>query len=908
MSDSGRPPGIRRLLRLRNTARSIRGDVDDEIRFHIESRVDDLVAAGADEPAARRQAEREFGDRTGSARELVAVDQRRLGREHRGEILSSVIQDLKYAWRGLARRPAATAVTLFALTVGIGANAVMFGVVDQLMLRPPAGVAAPDRLRRVYYTDTFDGKATASPVTTYRTITALRRVPSFSGVAAFGYPDEMTLGHGADAASVKVQLVSGNFFRLLGVSLEHGRAFSDEEDDPAHGAAVAVVSDGLWRSALGSSRDAIGRRIELAGHLYTVIGVAPAGFSGIDRQRIEAWIPIASVAAAMFGQDWYTTSHSFWVQAIAKLRDSASVGVAAAQTAAAYHADRAAWGPDYANDTSVSAVLGPLIATRSPNGVSPEAKVSLWLMGVSLIVLLIACANVANLLVARTVDRRREIAVRLALGVNRGRLVRQLLAESTLLAALAGALALLFAQFGARLVERVLLPGIVWTGAVLDARVFAFTLAAMIGCVVLCGLAPAIHGSRQDVSDALKSSSRQISGGRGFGRTVLLVTQAALSVLLLVGAGLFVKSLHNVANRDVGITLDRVLLVGMNLYGTSFSPVVRRELYGAALERLRAVPNVERAAAISSTVPLRAAGSVSIHVPGLEHAPAIAGGGPYLGVVPSDFFATVGARIVAGRGFTPSEDRVPSRVAIVNQLVANAYWPGRNPVGTCVRVGGDSTCTTIVGVAQNVMLFSVVNDDRAMLYVPPTHPTLSDARSAPSAILVRTSGNPDAVAPVIRHELQSLTPNMPYVSAESYANLVSPQLRSWRLGATMFTLFGAMALVIAAIGLYSVLAYWVSQRQQEIGVRMALGARRADIVRLVGLQASRAVAAGLALGVLAAVLASRWVAAMLFDTSPRDPSVYVLAAVVLGGAALVACVVPARRSAAVDPAIALRAD
>jgi putative ABC transport system permease protein len=908
MKEPTRPPGIRRLFRLRGTARSIRGDVDDEIRFHVESRVDDLVASGVDERAAREQAEREFGDRGVSARELIAVDRRRLGRERRGEMLSSVIQDLKYAWRGLARRPAATAVTLFALTVGIGANAVMFGVVDQLMLRPPAGVAAPGRLQRVYYNDMSDGKAVASPVTTYRTITALRRVASFSGVAAFGYPDAMTLGHGADAASVKVQLVSGNFFRLLGVVLEHGRGFSDDEDDPAHGASVAVVSDGLWRSAFGSSPDAIGRRIELSGHLYTVIGVAPAGFSGIDRQRIDAWIPIASVAADMFGSDWYTSSHSFWVQAISQLRTTALTDVAAAQVAAAYRADRAAWGPDYASDTSVTAVLGPLIATRSPNGVSPEAKVSLWLMGVSLIVLLIACANVANLLVARTVDRRREIAVRLALGVNRARLARQLLAESALLAALAGVVALLFAQFGARIVERVLLPGIVWSGGVLDGRVLGFTLSAMVACVVLCGLAPAIHGSRQDVSDALKGSSRQIAGGRRIGRTLLLVTQAALSVLLLVGAGLFVKSLHNVANRDVGITLDRVLLVGLNTYGTSVTPVVRRELYGAALERLRAVPNVEHAVGVSATVPLRAAASVSIHLPGLEHPPTIAGGGPYLGVVPSEFFATVGARIVAGRGFTPSEDRVPSRVAIVNQLVAHAYWPGRNPVGTCVRLGGDSTCTTIVGVAQNVMLLSVVNDDRAVVYVPPTHPLLSDARSAPSALLVRTSADADAVAPIIRHELQSLTPNMPYVSAESFADLVSPQLRSWRLGATMFTLFGAMALVIAAIGLYSVLAYWVSQRQHEIGVRMALGARRADIVRLVGVEASRAVAAGLALGVLVAVLASRWVAAMLFDTSPRDPSVYLLAAVVLGTAALVACVVPARRSAAVDPVIALRAD
>ena len=908
MKDSGRPPGIRRLFRMRGTARSIRGDVDDEIRFHIESRLDDLVAAGVDPRAARDQAEREFGDRRSSARELTTVDRRRLGRERRGEVLSSIMQDLKYAWRGLGRRPAATAVTLFALTVGIGANAVMFGVVDQLMLRPPAGVAAPNQLRRVYYNDTFDGKLESSPVTTYRTITALKRVLSFSAVAAFGYPNPMTLGQGTDAASVKVQLVSGNYFRLLGVALERGRAFNDDEDAPEHGAPVAVVSDGLWRSALGGSPDVIGRRIEVAGHPFTVIGVAPAGFSGIDRQRVDAWIPIATLAPEMVAKDWYETSDSFWVQAVVRLRDKAFVDVAAAQTAAAYRADHAMWHDADANDTSATAVLGPLIAARSPNGVTPESKVSLWLMGVSLIVLLIACANVANLLVARTVDRRREIAVRLALGVNRGRLARQLLTESAVLAVLAGALALAFAQFGARLVERVLLPGIAWTGSVLDARVLGVTLAATITCVILCGLAPAIYGARQEVGDALKSSSRQVAGGRGLGRTILLVTQAALSVLLLVGAGLFVKSLHNVANRDVGITLDRVLLVGMDASGTSFSTVVRRELYDAAVARVRAIPGVVQATTVASTVPLRAAASVSFQVPGVEQRPRLSGGGPYVGAVPNEFFATVGARIVAGRGFTPVEDRAPSRVAIVNQMVANAYWPGRNPVGACVRMGGDSTCTTIVGVVQNVMLFAVVNDDRAMVYVPPTHPMLSDKRSAPLALLVRTFADPDVVAPLIRHEIQSLSPTMPYVEASSYADLVAPQLRSWRLGATMFTLFGVIALVIATIGLYSVLAYWVSQRQHEIGVRMALGARRGDIVRLIGTQASRAILAGLALGAVAALLASRWVGGMLYDTSPRDPSVYLLAAVVLGAAALVACVVPARRSAAIDPAIALRAD
>ncbi|HWH51756.1 MAG TPA: FtsX-like permease family protein, partial [Gemmatimonadaceae bacterium] len=685
-----------------------------------------------------------------------------------------------------------------------------------------------------------------------------------------------------------------------------GRSFADDEDVPGHGAAVAVVSDGLWRTALGAAHDVVGRRIEVGGHPYTVIGVAPEGFTGLDRERTDLWIPISTVASEFFGPDWYDTSHSFWVQAVARIRPGISAEVATSQAATAYHADHATWDHSYAADTTATAVLGPIIGTRRPDGVSSEAKVSLWLMGVSVIVLLIACANVANLLIARTVDRRREIAVRLALGVSRARLVRQLLTESALLAAIAAAAALFVAQWGARLVERQLLPGIVWTGTVIDGRVLAFTLAAMAICVLLCGLTPAIAGARHDAADSLRGSTRQIAGGRGMLRSALLVTQAALSLLLLVGAGLFVKSLHNVNHRDVGITLDRVLLVTMSLESAGFTPDRTRQTYEAGVDRVRAMPGVEHAVAIASAVPLRSATAVGISGAEVDGQRDLPGGGPYLGVVPSEFFPTIGAQLATGRNFTSSEDRVPSRVAIVNQIVANAYWPGHNPVGNCVRLGRDSACTTIIGVVQTVMLFSVVNDDRAMVYVPPSHPFLG--KTTPSAILVRASGDPDALAPLIRHELQTLSPNMPYVSADSYASLVAPQLRSWRLGATMFTVFGAIALAIAAIGLYSVLAYWVSQRQHEIGVRMALGARRADIVRLIAMQASRAVVAGLALGGVAAAASSHWIASMLYATSPLDLSVYVTSGIVLGGAALIACVVPARRSAAVDPAIALRAD
>jgi ABC-type antimicrobial peptide transport system permease subunit len=276
-------------------------------------------------------------------------------------------------------------------------------------------------------------------------------------------------------------------------------------------------------------------------------------------------------------------------------------------------------------------------------------------------------------------------------------------------------------------------------------------------------------------------------------------------------------------------------------------------------------------------------------------------------MVGGDFFSVVGATVRTGRMFTPDEERAPSRVMLVNEALAKSYWPDKSPVGQCVQLGKDSTCTQIVGVVQNVMLFSMVKDDRAMVYLPPSHPAYTNRRQ-PAAMLVRTTGDPAASAPLVRAELQRLSPNMPYVQAKPFAELVAPQLRPWRLGATMFTLFGVVALVIAAVGLYSVMAYWVSQRTHEIGVRMALGAGRGDVVRLVVREGTRPIVAGLLLGGGAAALSSRWVAAMLYETSPHDASVYGIAAAVLGVAALAASVIPARRSAAVDPASSLRAD
>jgi len=900
-----RIPGIRRVLRISWSASDVGREVDEEIRFHLDARTEELVRLGAPTHDARRRALAEYGDVEESKRELARLDRHRLGNERQTELLMSLRDDLRYATRSLARRPALLLVTTITLGLGIAANAIMFGVVDQLLLRPPAHVTAPDGIKRIYYRDMDGAKASINPVTTYPVLTALRAsAPAFSELAAFSFPSDYSLGRGREAQNVAVQLVSGNYFRLLGVRPVLGRGFTDDDDRVPDGETVAIVSHGFWQRQLGGDASAIGRTLLLQGKTFTVVGVTPRGFTGIDRQKIDVWLPISSIANEALGPGWHNTTDNWWAQIVGRVPNGVAPERAAAQATAAYRGLVREWKESFRDSTS-AVVLSPIIGTRTPNGIRREGKVSLWLMGVSGIVLLIACANVANLLVARTLERRREIAVRMALGVSRSRLVRMLLTESALLAILGSAAALAIAFGASRLVQRTLLPNIVWSESVLDARVFTFTLGITVLCMLLAGLAPAVQGMTTKVSEALKASSRQVAGGRGRLRFMLLLAQAALSVILLVGAGLSVRSLRNVVSREVGIDRDHVLRVTMPLTRFGFDSLQIEEIYRRGVERLGAIPGVTNVAVARLTVPMGNASASQFSVPGVER-PTLSGGGPYNSAVTSGFFATIGAAIIRGRDFTAAEERTKARVVIVNEAVANAYWPTTSALGQCAKFGGDSVCSEVIGVVRNVLQFSLINDDRAIVYAPAHHPGTRGAR--PGAMLVRVSGDPGAIIPVIRRELQALAPTMPFVQVKPYSELVAPQLQVWRLGATMFTVFGAIALIIAAVGLYSAMAYWVSQRTHEIGIRMALGAQRSDVVRLVALQSSRAVVAGLMLGGVAALVASRWITDMLYQTSPRDPAVYSIAALVLTLAAAVASIVPARRSTAVDPIQAIRTE
>jgi len=908
--------GARRYRRLfhflgRRT-RPIEADVDDEIGLHLELRVEQLVRRGLAPDEARREALRRFGDVDVARHEITRIDRGREARVRGREWLDGVWQDVRYAARGVRRAPGVALMIVLTLGLGIGANAAMFGIVDRLLLRGPERVRDADRVTRLYVTQPSAGGTeffTGSTVGYVLYANMRDHARAFERVAAYAVTDA-TLGEGDAAERVRSGAATWDFFPLLGVRPQLGRFFGAEEDRPPAGERVAVLGYGLWRRAFAGDPAAVGRTLTLNDETYTIVGVAPRGFTGVELGRVDVWVPM-SVRSNGITNDWPTSWNAQWLQVVARLKPGVTPEQAGADATAAHRRTYAGEDKDW---TGARLSVAPLRYNRQGKE-SPEAAVSRWLVGVATVVLLIVCANVANLLLARAVRRQREVAVRLALGVRQGRLVRLLLAETVLLGLAGGAAALAVAHWGGRAVRTLLLPDVDWGSMpTVDGRVLAFTAAAALATGVLVGLVPALQAGRADLTTALRSGARE-GGGRGAGlRTGLTVAQSALSVVLLVGAGLFVRSLHNINALDLGIEPARVTTVSPSW------PTIRRlpqeartaerarrdAVVDAALERVRLIPGVEQASVAVGT-PFNSSFGINLRVEGHDSIPTLAGGGPYVSAVSSGYFATVGTRLLRGRAFTPADRAGSERVAVVNATMARTLWPNAEAIGRCLYL--DSLpCSRIVGVVADARRFQL-REKAAMQYFVPLG---QESGIGGRALLVRPRGpSPGAgaaLAPLIRAELRRLDPSIGFVAVKTLQESVDPQIRPWRLGATMFGVFGALALAVAAIGLYSVIAYGVAQRTRELGVRLALGAQRGSIVRLVVRQAMAATAAGLALGTGGALLGGRYLEPLLFETSARSPAVFAAVAAALLAVGVLASLVPARRATRVDPVTALRAE
>ncbi len=902
-------PGIRRLFRLVGRDASVEREIDAELEFHFDAERDRLIAQGLTPDAARAETRRRFGDIRGTRAELARLDRGRRMRERRVGRLEDLAQDLGYALRGFARQPAFAAVIVLTLGLGIGANAVMFGLVDRLLLKPPAHVtdaAAVSRFQLTEHDASFNQTWTNESMA-WLTFTDQRdHAGYFSAIAAYFTQRDMSLGRGAGAGKVPVTLATPSFFPLLGVHPLVGRFYSDEEDRPGQAQTVAVVSLAYAERGFGGADQALGKTLFLGSQNYTVIGVAPRGFTGVDLNAVDVWIPFHAGASDVVGKsDEFRKTYGWqWLNILARLKPGVSRARASDE---ATRIQRAAVEKVPDVDHQALAALVPLQGFEREAVSHARERVALWLASVSLIVLLIVCANVANLLLARAASRRREIAVRLALGVGRGRLVRQLLAESLLLAAGGGAVALLLARWGGQLLRATLLPNVSWVDSPLDLRVAVVTALATLLTGLLTGLAPAMQASRPALTAALKSGAADAASPRSRLRTGLLATQACLSLILLMGAGLFVRSLWRVVHTDTGYDSRNLLVAGVDLDLAGFDRPSQLAFYDQALERMRALPGVDRASlAINS--PFWTMNSTRLRLTDRDSTPRVPEGGPYYNGVSPEYFATLGMRLIRGRGFT-AEDRVGSPpVMVINQRMADFFWPRGEPLGQCIKIGADSLpCVQVVGLVATARVDAIQERPRAMYYVPlPQSTTLGMSRDR--MLFLRTRGRPVDLIPQIRAAFNGMAGNLPFANIRTFQSQVDPEIQPWRLGAVMFGLFGGLALLVAALGLYSVMSYTVVQRTREFGIRSALGASGRQIVRAVLRDGLRVVLAGMAVGALVALVGGRFLAPLLYQTSARDPLVFLVVAGTLLAASVVAVVVPARRATRVDPLTALRSD
>jgi len=802
-----------------------------------------------------------------------------------------VLQDLRYALRTFARSPALVAAAVVCLALGIGANATIFGVVDTLLFRPPPQVQDPERIVRLYFRRRLPPFGTnTSSITGYPLYTLIREsARSFDALAAYTYSQKASLGRGVDARRVRVVLASASYFPLLGVRPALGRFYLADEDRP-DGPAVVVLGYGFWRASFQNDSGILGRQLQLGRSSYTVVGVAPERFTGVNLENVDAWVPLTTATPELMGPGSLNRG-SYFLQIIGRLGPG---GREAAEREAtlAFRAEDVYSG----GDSNAVALLGPVQHARGPE-LSQNARVSMWLTAVSVIVLLVACANVANLLLARALQRQREIAVRLALGAARLRLARQLVTESVLLALAGGVAALLVTLWVGPVIRAFLLPDIPALASAVDGRVLLFTGGVALLTGFLAGLVPALQVGRADLTPALKAGAGEGRYRRSRLRSALLVGQVALTVTLIVGAGLFARSLRNVAGQDFGFDPAHTLLATMDLRAAGYRPAQINQLNLQMLARLEGLPGVEAAAATIGHFGWATASSVS--VPGRDSIPQLKAGGPYYQRVTAGYFAAMGTP-VHGRAFTPADRGSP--VAIVNETMARLLWPGESAIGKCFLVGSDKRCAGIIGVVPDARRFNAVEDASMHFYVPFT----DDSSEFITALVVRARGRPqDLVAPV-RAALQQTAANLPYAAVTPLADLVAPSIRPWRLGTTMFGVFAGLALVLAAVGLYGVLSYTVAQRSHEIGIRMAMGARRGNVLGLMVGQGVKIAALGAGIGAVAALAGGRVLSSLLYGVSPRDPLVLLGAAVIPLVVAAIASYVPARRAAKVDPVVALR--
>jgi predicted permease len=809
-----------------------------------------------------------------------------------------VRQDLVYGFRTLLRSPGLTGAAILALGLGIGANTSIFSVINAILIRPLPGVPEPERLVTPLHTS-ISGTWNSHSYPDFLDYRDNNRV--FSGILGYTMI-HVALGDGGEADHVWGEMVTGNYFDVLGVRPVLGRGFLPEEDRSPGAHAVVVLSHALWKRRFGGDPGVVGRTIGLNGHPFLVLGVAPEGFLGANWPvASDLWVPMMMHAQVEPGfEDRLEGRGSHWMKLLARLKPGVTLRQADAdvRTIAQQLADT--YPENWGSGGSVVSARDGRFPAEAISGITLGARLALV---VAALVLLIACANVANLLLARASARSREIGIRLAVGASRGRLVRQLLSESFLLALGGGASALLLALWGSDLLARFHPP--VEFAMVIDYRpdgaVFLYATGLCLLTTFVFGLVPALKASRVDVLSSLRG---QVVVGRPSRLGgALVMGQLALSLIVLAAAGLFLRSLAEAQRIDPGFQKEGVLLARYDLALLSYSEEDGRRFHRQLLEEVRALPGVV-AAGVSTDMPLDYDWSSSgpVIAEGREPPPEGKGLSTMVNLASPGHLEAMGVPLVSGRDFTAADTADRPAVAIVNQTFARQVFPGEQALGKRFRLGGPAEpLREIVGVAGDCKYFTLSEPPRAYLYRP-----IEQAYRSAVILQVRTSGDPLAAVDAVRAKVKEKDPRLPLYGIRPLDDHMEFALWWTRMGAVLAGVFGALALTLAAVGLFGLIAYRVACRTREIGIRMALGATRGKVTRLVVGEAARLAAAGLAAGLTGGLALARVMNTLLYGVGVLDPLTFTLVPLVLLAVALAAGYLPARRAARADPAAALR--
>jgi len=868
---------------------AVEAEMHEELRFHFEKEVEKLERRGIAPVEARRRARIAFG---GSSQ--VAED----CREARGtSLVENTVQDLRYALRQLRANPGFATVMILTLGLAIGANSAIFSVVEGVLLRPLPYPQA-NRIMRVFVsTPTYP----RFPLNPWDFHDLRDRNRSFTGMAAFTRSDMQLSGGTGRPEMLNGFEITAGFFNVLGLHPEMGHEF-DRSNEVPNSAREVILSDHLWRTQFAADPSIVGRKITLNAMPFTVVGVMPAGTEHPGNeyhpvaygQHVDVWTPF-----------WFegkpSERGSHYIEVFGRLKD----GVTVAQASADLNAIVQEVGREMGQNPGWRALVVPL----QQEIVGASRPMLLMLLGAVLMVLLIACANAANLLLARAATRRREMAVRLALGAQRGRLVRQLLTESLLIAVTGGALGLALAAGGVQAIVALLPSDFPRAGDIhVNAWVFLFTLVVATGAGIVFGTVPALQASRTDPRQGLHEGGRTLTSGRHQARlrSALVVTEVTLACALLIGAGLMLRSLLKQMQLNPGFREDHVLTAKLSLPNADYKngePVV--QFYQQLLGDLRALPGVEAAGAGSDLPWTGWDENRSFDVQGKQPKPGTFFHARYHVATP-DYFRALGTPLLAGRFFTVADNHGAPAVILINEAMAKTVWGNENAVGKRITFDDhpkESDWLTVVGVVGNVKDKPSSPEAEPGFWWPQAQAAYHDM-----AVVVRFNGDPGAMIAALEREVRRLNPGLAVANVRQMDQIVAASVATPRMEFILVGLFGGLAIVLAGIGIYGVVAYAVSQRTAEFGVRMALGAQRWDVLRLVLAQVAGVVLGGTALGLLLAVALGQTLKSLIYGVSPADPVTLASAAGLVVAAALAACVAPARRATGVDPMVALRSE